>query len=216
MEYYILKFYENEKQKCDEVEQGFNRFEPEVKRLVIGCLIAMIVALVEMVVTLFLFPNLHWYLVGCIVLLIALLMFLRIDSKDQKKNMDKYVGSYKKKIDILESVLKSEFHISKKEKIEELISMYQEYVDKKKEAEKRRNSIIVTMLSVFAGILTISFENMGLIGLDFSSWIYVATILLIFVFIASVWIYSYTYVDSLKEKYEMMIKDLKELLLLKY
>ena len=64
-------------------------------------------------------------------------------------------------------------------------------------------------------MLTISFENMGLIGIDFVSWIYLATILLIFVSAAGIWIYSYTFFDSFKRKYELMIKDLKELLLIK-
>ena len=98
----------------------------------------------------------------------------------------------------------------------ELINIYQEYVDKKKEEEKRRNGIILTIFSAFAGVLAISFENMGLIGIDFVNWIYLATFLLVFVAAAGIWIYSYTYFDSLKRKYEMMIKDLKELLLIEY
>ena len=57
---------------------------------------------------------------------------------------------------------------------------------------------------------------MGVIGIDFISWLYVATILLVFVAAAGIWIYSYTFFDTLKRKYELMIKDLKDLLLLKY
>lgn len=38
MEYYILKLYQEEKKKCPDVEQGFDRFEPKVKRIVITCL----------------------------------------------------------------------------------------------------------------------------------------------------------------------------------
>ena len=59
-----------------------------------------------------------------------------------------------------------------------------------------------TIFSAFAGVLAISFENMGLMGIDFTNWIYLATFLLVFVAAASIWIYSYTYFDSLKRKYE--------------
>ena len=102
------------------------------------------------------------------------------------------------------------------EKIEELMNIYQEYIDKETSKEKKRNRIILTIFSAFAGVLTISFENMGVIGIDFTNWLYVATFLLVFVATAGIWIYSYTFFDTLKRKYELMIKDLKDLLLLKY
>ena len=41
-------------------------------------------------------------------------------------------------------------------------------------------------------------------------------VLLALVAAAGIWIYSYTFFDTLKRKYELMIKDLKDLLLLKY
>ena len=211
MEYYILKLYQEEKKKCPDVEQGFDRFEPKVKRIVITCLVVMFAACAEI-----LFPKLLWYFIGVIVCVVALFVLLGIDNKDQKKHMDKYVDSHKKKLEILEGVLVTEFGIKTEEKLNELINIYQEYVDKKNEEEKRRNGIILTIFSAFAGVLAISFENMGLMGIDFTNWIYLATFLLVFVAAASIWIYSYTYFDSLKRKYEMMIKDLKELLLIKY
>lgn len=130
--------------------------------------------------------------------------------------MDKYVNSHRIKLGILEKLLSTEFEIKTKEKLEELISIYQEYVDKKKEEEKKRKNIILTIFSAFAGILVVSFENMRLIGIDFVNWMSIAMVLLVFVVAACVWIYSYTYFDSLKRKYEMMIKDLKELLLITY
>ena len=103
-----------------------------------------------------------------------------------------------------------------KEKIEELMNIYQEYIDKENRKEKKRYRIILTIFSAFAGVLTISFDNMGVIGIDFISWLYVAIILLVFIAAAGIWIYSYTFFDTLKRKYELMIKDLKDLLLLKY
>lgn len=216
MEYYILQLYQNEKQKCSEVEQGFDRFEPKVKKLVMICLILMFAACAEMVVTMLLFPEQLWHFIGLLLCLVAAFILLGIDNKDQKEHMDKYANSHKKKLEILKCVLVSEFSINTKEKVEELFNIYQEYIDKKKEEEKKRNGIILAIFSAFAGVLAISFENMGLIGIDFVNWIYLAAFLLVFVAAAGIYIYSYTFFDSLKRRYEMMVKDLKELLLMEY
>lgn len=145
-----------------------------------------------------------------------MVILISVDNKDQRNHMDKYVDSHKKNIEVLDEVLESKFQINNKEKIEELMNIYQEYIDKETSKEKKRNSIILTIFSAFAGVLTISFENMGVIGIDFTNWLYVATFLLVFVAAAGIWIYSYTFFDTLKRKYELMIKDLKDLLLLKY
>lgn len=161
-------------------------------------------------------PKQLWYCIGIIILLIAMVILISVDNKDQRNHMDKYVDSHKKKIEVLDEVLQSKFQINNKEKIEELMNIYQEYIDKETSKEKKRNSIILTIFSAFAGVLTISFENMGVIGIDFTNWLYVATFLLVFVAAAGIWIYSYTFFDTLKRKYELMIKDLKDLLLLKY
>lgn len=216
MEYYILEFYQKAKKECLDEEQGGDGFEPKVKRIVNACFIVMFLAWAEMVVTMLLFPKQLWHFIGGILLVVALFVLLGIDNMDQKKHMDEYLDLHKKKLEILENVLATKFGINNKEKLGELINLYQEYVDKKKEEKKRHCGIILTIFSAFAGVLVISFENMGLIGIDFVNWIYLATYLLVFVAAASIWIYSYTYFDSLRRKYEMMIKDLKELLLIKY
>ena len=216
MEYYILKCYQEAKNRCLDVDQGFDRFEPKIKKIVIACLVAMFISCAEIIFTMLLFPKQLWYGIGIIILLIATLLLITIDNKDQKNHMDKYVDSHKKKIEVLDEVLESKFKINNKEKIEELINIYQEYIDKENRKEKKRYRIILTIFSAFAGVLTISFENMGVIGIDFINWLYVATILLVFVAAAGIWIYSYTFFDTLKRKYELMIKDLKDLLLLEY
>lgn len=143
-------------------------------------------------------------------------MIWNIDNKDQKEHMDKYVDSYKKKLEILDGVLVAKFCINSKDKLEGLINIYQEYVDKKKEQEKKRIGFSLTIFSALGGVLVVSFENMGLIGIDFTSWIYLAAILLILGAVVGIWIYSYMLFDSAKRKYEIMIKDLKELMLIKY
>lgn len=216
MEYYILKCYQEAKNRCSDVDQGFDRFEPKIKKIVIACLVVMFTSCAEIIFTMLLFPKQLWYCIGIIILLIAMVILISVDNKDQRNHMDKYVDSHKKKIEILDEVLESKFQINNKEKIEELMNIYQEYIDKETSKEKKRNSIILTIFSAFAGVLTISFENMGVIGIDFTNWLYVATFLLVFIAAAGIWIYSYTFFDTLKRKYELMIKDLKELLLLKY
>ena len=216
MEYYVLKFYESAKQKCPEVEQGFNRLEPKIKKIAMLCLGVLFGACAEMIITVLLFPKHLWYFIGILFCVGALFVLIAIDNKDQKVHMDKYMGSHKKKIGILGSVLNTEFEINTREKVEKLIDMYQECVDGKKAAEKRCHSIIVALFSAFAGVLTISFENMGVIGINFTSWIYLATILAVLVAVAAILIYSSTFFDSLRGKEEMMIKELKELILLHY
>ena len=216
IEYYILKLYQEAKKKCPDVEQRFDRLEPKIKKIVIACFMVMFAACAEVIVTMLLFPKQLWYFVGAIVCFVALFILLYVDNKNQKKHLDKYVDSHKKKLEILQKVLLTEFGLMTKEKLIELINIYQEYVDEKKEEEKRRNGIILTIFSAFAGVLAISFENMGMLGIDFVNWIYLATFLLICVAVAGTWIYSFTYFDSLKRKYEILIKDLKELLLIKY
>ena len=36
MEYYILKCYQEAKNRCLDVDQGFDRFEPKIKKIVIA------------------------------------------------------------------------------------------------------------------------------------------------------------------------------------
>lgn len=133
-----------------------------------------------------------------------------------KKNIWIYIDTYSKKIDILYNLLSVKFKIDSREKIEELINIYQIYIDERNKKEKARNGIILTIFSAFAGVLSISFVNMDIIGINFYNWLYIATILLIFVLGAGIWIYSFNLLGSLKKKYEMMIKDLRDLQLLKY
>jgi uncharacterized protein (DUF983 family) len=216
MEYYILKKYQEEKKKCSEVEQGFDRYEPITKMFVIVFLVIMFIGVALMIKAMLGSIQTQWCFVGVIICVIALFCVLIIDSMAQKKHMEQYVHSHKEKLKILDKVLSDEFQINTKEKLNSLISLYQEDVEKKKDEEKKRNGFILTIFSAMAGVLTISFENMGLIGIDFDSWLYVATILLIVVSVAGICIYIFTYFDGFKRKYELMIKDLKELSLIKY
>ena len=217
MEYYILKRYQSEKQKCPEVEPGLERYEPKTKKIIIVCIIVILISFAEMLFSLLLFPKQPMLnIIGIFFCIIAMLIFYRIDNRDKEKHIRKYVYSHKKKIEILKNILANEYGINTKIKVEELINIYQEYVEKKKEEEKRRNKVIFTIMTVFAGVLVTSLENMGLIGINFVQWLYIATILFVFVAAAVIIIYAISYFDVQKAKYEMMIKDLKILILLNY
>lgn len=97
-----------------------------------------------------------------------------------------------------------------------MIEIYQEYVTGKNQEEKERKKIILLFFSACAGILTISFQNLGILGISFNAWMLLAVLLLMFVGLITGWIYIYKYFESLKGSYEMIIRDLKELLLIKY
>ena len=103
MEYYILKYYQKAKDDCPEVEQKLDRFNPKTKRIVVACYLMMFLSLAEMIFTIFIYSN--FYFIGIITLIVAMAILIRADSKDYKERMDKYVSSYKKKIEILEEVL---------------------------------------------------------------------------------------------------------------
>ena len=105
MEYYILKCYQEAKNRCSDVDQGFDRFEPKIKKIVIACLVAMFTSCAEIIFTMLLLPKQLWYCIGIIILLIAMVILISVDNNDQRNHMDKYVDSHKKKIEVLDEVL---------------------------------------------------------------------------------------------------------------
>lgn len=216
MENYILELYEDAKQKCKDVEIGFDRFDPRTKKQVIGWLMIFYLSCAEAILSVLLLPERFWYLIGIVAGTISVVILFRIDSKDQKAHMEKYMNLHRTKLDILNNILCNECQISSGEQLMALIGIYQESLDKKSNEVKKRNGIIFAIFTAFGGVLSISFENMGLIGMNFTSWLYFATILLIIVSGVGIVIYFYTFFDPSKRKYEIMVKDLKELLLLKY
>ena len=113
-------------------------------------------------------------------------------------------------------MLIEKFNINSRQKVDELIEKYQKYIDEKEKSEKRRNCIIYTLFSALAGTLSISFVNLDILGIDFTMWVFFATFLLLFIGAVGLWIYSCSYLESTKKKYEIMIRDLEDLKLLKY
>lgn len=215
MEYYIMKFYEDAKTKNSNVEQGFNRFKPQIRKWLVVIMVMLVVAGIGIITSLFLSNNVL-LLIMAILEICSFTAIIVIDSVDQKKHLEKYSESQKDKIGILEQVLINEFNIKKRNKVEELIKIYQCYVDKRDVEEKSRNKLILTISSVIGSIISISFVNMDNIGLTFSDWFAFAVVLFIIMALVSGIIYVLKFFESLKRKYEIMIKDLRELLLIKY
>lgn len=216
MEYYILKLYQKEIKKCSDGRLGLKKYEPKIKKFVIIYFIIIVAAAIEMIFTIALFPNKFWYGIGVIVMGGAVIVFFKLENKNQENHMDKYMDLHKKKLRTLEKILKKDFNIKSRKKIEGLISIYQEWINKEKKKKKKRNRIIISLFSTVAGFLTISFQNMGIIGISFLNWLYLASFILLFTTMTVICIYSSNICITLKKSYEMMIKDLKELLLLKY
>ncbi len=216
MEYYILKYYEKKLASNNQIKEGFNRFSEKEKKWAIIWLIGMEISALEVLITVLKFQKELWYLLGVGISFICLLALLRLDTQNQKRYMKEHKESYKRRLEILGNILREEFHLDTREKIEELIEIYQEYVTGKNQEEKERKKIILLFFSACAGILTISFQNLGILGINFNAWILLAVLLLVFVGLITGLIYIYKYFEPLKGSYEMMIRDLKELLLIKY
>ena len=212
MEYYILKLYQEAKLKDLEVEQGFNRYETKVKRWLIICMVLMSISVLEMIVTVIIFPDKMWCGIGMVLCFVFIFVSIWIDNTDEKKRINKYVNTHKKKLNILKEVLATEFGIDTREKVEELIAVYQGYINEKTEREKKNNRVIVYVCSGVGTILAIIKDYCSsiemLIGVAFG---------IVFLSACVVGLISlYSKVDTLKTKYEIMVKDLKALLLIRY
>lgn len=216
MEYYILKDYKKKLESDNQIKEGFNRFSEKEKKWAIIWFVVLTISLLVAIITLIKFQKELWYLLWLGISVICDLALWRLDTQNQKRYMREHKESYKRRLEILENILRQEFHLETREKIEELIEIYQEYVTRKNQEEKERKKIILLFFSACAGILTISFQNLGILGINFNAWILLAILLLLFVGLITGWIYIYKYFEPFKGSYEMMIKDLKELLLIKY
>ena len=208
--------YQEAKKKSTNVEQGFNRFSKKMKVIVFICLAIMLASCLVSVIISIVSPGSRWIFVGLLICITSLSILILWDYKDEKKHLGKYADSYDIKLDILDKLLVEKYNIVSVEKLEQLIQKYQKYIDKKRDEEKKRNKFIVSLYSAFAGVLSISLSNMDVIGIEFGSWLYITTFLLVLIGGASISIYSLSYVDSIKKKYEIMIKDLEDLKFKKY
>lgn len=216
MEYYIMKRYQQAKKEDPDVEQGFSRFSKKQRWIVYICFLLMVIFGVFSVVAPFIFVTGLWSglgLVGCISGLVVLVI---IDSKDEKRHLEKYANSFQKKLRILNKILHENYGVCSKEKVNELIMKYQKYIEKKDEEEKRRNKIIISLLSGFSAVVALTIENLSEIGVGIKTWLIWASVAFFFIALFALWLYSAKYFETLKRKYEMMVDDLQDLLFLEY
>lgn len=216
MEYYIMMEYQSAWEKNKDVEQGFSRFSSKTKKIVLISFVIMIISSIFTFIFMISVPKSIWATVSSIIFLTSILIMALAGNADMKNNLSKYSKSYQKKIDILDNILKQEFDNKVEEKIEKLIEMYKKEIDIFRESEQKRTRIITLIASALTGVLTVSFTNVDVIGIDFASWLNIAVILLLIAVWISAMIYSFNYVDSDRSKYEMMVKDLENLKFLKY
>lgn len=211
MEYYIYKLFE---QKKAEKGLGFNEISKKLRITLIGCVSIMICTMVLMVIFGYFIKQdviylviVGIFLINSIILIISMLVFDKKDIKEQ-------ANRYKVKIEILNGVLQ-DYQMDSREKIEQLVLMYEKYIEKEEVKENRVRKAILTIGTIVASILTISFQNMGLLGVDLAGWALLASMLIMVAFIIIIAIYIDSY-NSMKRKYENMIRDLKNVILLEY
>lgn len=210
MEYYIMKKYQKEKERQN-VENGFGRYFGKTKVKIIICFVVMFLSLGEMMLTIFFFPTQLWYWIGVAMTIASFVVLKIIDGKDEKEHLNRYADSYEMKLDILYELLSTEYKVTTKEKMEELIVLYKTVIKEKEEEEKRRKTVIITLFSAFAGVLSISFTNLNVIGITFEYWLVLAVVLAICVSVIALSIYMENFFDSIKKQYIAMVKDLEEL-----
>ena len=137
MEYYIMKVYKDEKEKCPDIQNGFNQYDSKAKKGIIICFVEMILGGIIVTLSMPLQWKLIWQIFGVILLIVAVLSLLIIENKNEKKYMNNLIQFHNKKIELLDNDLKKdEFQINTKEKIENLICIYQDYIDKKMRKKK--------------------------------------------------------------------------------
>lgn len=215
MDKYILEMYQDQRNKDPKFVKGFNRFSFREKIIVYCCLGIMFIAAIGTIAALIIYPEQFWYLIGLAFCVVALLFLFLLDGRERKKHIDKYVDSYKHEIDILYDILCNKFNANSKEKIEQVIQLYEKDLEQKNQKEKNRNKIIYGFFSVLAGTASISFANLNVIGIDFRTWLQLAAMILMFIWVAGVYIYFISGFDTTKEDYQMMIKELKTVLIMK-
>jgi len=215
MEYLIMKLYEQRKNE-EKLKIGLNRFSKKQKIIAIVLLVVMVLTTFASFILMFAYQNSPYYLIMLGISILSMIVLLIIDNYDQKIKINVHIDEYKKKINLLNNIIKNEFSIDSEEKIDELILMYQKYIDKQNESDKKKNKIITTVFTVLGGILSASFLNIEKTGLDFIGWLEIALLLTFIVCCCSLYLYSMKYFDFTKNKYENIINDLESIKLLEY
>ncbi len=84
MEYYIMKVYKDEKEKCPDIQNGFNQYDSKAKKGIIICFVEMILGGIIVTLSMPLQWKLIWQILGVILLIVAVLSLLIIENKNEK------------------------------------------------------------------------------------------------------------------------------------
>ena len=219
MENIILDFYEY-KQKQSNIKLGLNRFSKGIKITVIISMITLFLSLLSMFFLILLFPNQYWFLIGlgfCISSIIVLYIF---DTIHRKKNVDERVKTYKEKINLLNDILKKDFSIDTRGKISVLIKKYQKYINELNKADKRKNSIFITITTSVLTLIATLITDIDKTAIDYEFWLSIAFFIILAIGIACAIVYGSIYFNkyynSKRQRYESIINDLEYLKLSKY
>lgn len=219
MENIILDFYEY-KQKQSNIKLGLNRFSKGIKITVIISMITLFLSLLSMFFLILLFPNQYWFLIGlgfCISSIIVLYIF---DTIHRKKNVDERVKTYKEKINLLNDILKKDFSIDTRGKISVLIKKYQKYINELNKADKRKNSIFITITTSVLTLIATLITDIDKTAIDYEFWLSIAFFIILAIGIACAIVYGsiyfIKYYNSKRQRYESIINDLEYLKLSKY
>lgn len=215
----ILDYYEHRKKQSN-IKLGLNRFPKGVKITVIISIIVLFLSLLSIFFLMLFFPKQYWFLIGVGFCAAALIVLYIFDTANRKKNAEERIKAYKEKIDLLNDILGKEFSIDTKEKLCELISKYQKYIDDVNKADKKKNSIFITITTSILTVISTIIKEIDLKTIDHEFWLSIAFIIIFAFCIACTLVYGSIYFNkyfnSTKQRYESIINDLEYLKLSKY
>ncbi len=216
MKDHILRCYEVRKKESGEINsRGWKRYDRKemvfLKSITIMCLILGII----LVGTYFYYQTTILTPIGIsIIFTVGPILLYQMDLNNQRKNWERDKEKTQKKIGLLGTILSEDFNIQEKEQVNHLIHIYQEYLDRHKENVLNAKAQMYVLLSIVGGVVSITFVNMNILGLDFVQWFTDMFVIGVLVLGIGGAYCIPKMVDPNIRKYEMMVNDLMELQLI--
>ena len=134
----------------------------------------------------------------------------------QWHDSDRVKKKRKKQLKMLSDILRLHFNIQTREKIQELIDIYQAVLDRKEKEEKKLKGIMLFSANLVIAALSALWKYGSGNSEGISAWIEIAIILMVTIAVGWVLFILLTKTDSFRNGSEMMVRDLKDLQLMKY
>lgn len=216
MEYYIYNLYKEKKNKDDRLKNSGNAKDKWIENTMRILFVILLISCIVTIMMIGLRLNIVITTLSLIIMLITIIGLFVLYNYDEKKNVEKHIETHITKVDILYDIITNRYNINTKEKVNELINMYESVIEKKENEEKRKSSLIKIFMSGYAGVMSISFANMSDVGLTLDVWIGIAVIISLYAVAIASAVYVPEIFDSTKKKYTRMVKDLNDILLIRY